>query len=138
MNYLVNTAHRAEKPAHRGSPYQMVFHLMNTLIVLGQRAARPAQLTERDPMNPLAKIAGTAASLGGVALANKVLAATWTRITGNEPPANNPDEEERWRDIILWSLITGLVATVIKVSITRAQYKMEAKSLAKNGGAEEI
>lgn len=89
-------------------------------------------------MNPIAKIAGTAASLGGVALANKVLAASWTRITGNEPPANNPDEEERWRDIILWSLITGLVGTVIKVSITRAQHKIQAKSLAKNGDQEEI
>lgn len=100
----------------------------------------PARKTNRkgSSMNPIAKIAGTAASLGGVALANKVLAASWTRITGNEPPANNPNEEERWRDIILWSLITGLVGTVIKVSITRAQHKMEAKSLAKNGGPEEI
>ncbi|ORC25059.1 MULTISPECIES: DUF4235 domain-containing protein [Rothia] len=79
-------------------------------------------------MNPLVKIAGTAASLGGVALANKVLAASWTKITGNEPPANNPDTDERWRDIILWSLISGLVGTIIKVSITRAQYKIEAKS----------
>ena len=79
-------------------------------------------------MNPLIKIAGTAASLGGVALANKVLGATWTKITGNEPPANNPNDDERWRDIILWSLITGLVGTVIKVSITRAQHKSEAKA----------
>lgn len=89
-------------------------------------------------MNPLIKIAGTAASLGGVALSNKVLSATWTRITGNEPPANNPDNDERWRDIILWSLITGLVGTVIKVGITRAQYQIEAKSAAKHGGQEEI
>lgn len=79
-------------------------------------------------MNPLIKIAGTAASLGGVALANKVLGLTWTKITGNEPPANNPDDDERWRDIILWSLITGLVGTVIKVSIMRAQHKIEAKA----------
>ena len=40
----------------------------------------------------------------------------------------NPDDDERWRDIILWSLITGLVGTVIKVSITRAQHKIEAKA----------
>ncbi|WHS50131.1 DUF4235 domain-containing protein [Rothia sp. SD9660Na] len=79
-------------------------------------------------MNPLIKIAGTAASLGGVALSNKLLSATWTKITGNEPPANNPDDDERWRDIILWSLITGLVGTIIKVSITRAQHKIEAKA----------
>ena len=79
-------------------------------------------------MNPLIKIAGTAASLGGVALANKVLGATWTKITGNEPPANNPDDDERWRDIILWSLITGLVGTVIKVSITPAHHKIDAKA----------
>lgn len=89
-------------------------------------------------MNPITKIVGTAASLGGVALANKVLAASWTRITGNQPPENNPNEEERWRDIILWSLITGLVGTVIKVSVSRAQHKFEAKSLTKHGGQEEI
>ncbi|MFW0110745.1 DUF4235 domain-containing protein [Rothia sp. CCM 9417] len=89
-------------------------------------------------MNPLTKIAGSAASLGGIALANKVLAASWVRITGNEPPENNPNEEERWRDIILWSLITGLVGTLIKVSITRAQHKIETKSKLKNGGQAEV
>lgn len=88
--------------------------------------------------NPLIKIVGTAASLGGVALANKVLSASWTKITGNQPPANNPEDDERWRDIILWSLITGLVGTVIKVSITRAQYKFEAKPLAQRGDQSEI
>ncbi len=38
-------------------------------------------------MSTLVKLGGTAASLGGVALSNKVLAATWKKITGNEPPA---------------------------------------------------
>ena len=89
-------------------------------------------------MNPLIKIAGTAASLGGVALADKILSASWTKITGNQPPENNPDEDERWRDIILWSLITGLVGTVIKVAVTRAQYQLEAKSGDKNTDQAEI
>lgn len=89
-------------------------------------------------MSAIIKLAGTAASLGGVALANKVLAASWTKITGNEPPSTNPDTDERWRDIILWSLITGLVGTVIKVGISRAQYQLEAKSEEEHGGQEEV
>lgn len=89
-------------------------------------------------MSAIIKLAGTAASLGGVALSNKVLAATWTKLTGNEPPTTNPDDDERWRDIILWSLITGLVGTIIKVSISRAQYKLEGKSIEEHGGQEEV
>ncbi|MDY6051303.1 MAG: DUF4235 domain-containing protein [Rothia sp. (in: high G+C Gram-positive bacteria)] len=89
-------------------------------------------------MNPLIKIVGTAASLGGVALSNKILSATWTKITGNEPPANNPDDDERWRDIIIWSLITGLVGTIIKVSITRAQRQLETKVDSDSGSQAEV
>lgn len=88
-------------------------------------------------MNPI-QIAGTVASLAGVALSNKVLSATWKKITGNEPPANNPDDEERWRDIILWSLISGLVATVIKVSISRKAHQIEAKRSLETGGQAEV
>lgn len=89
-------------------------------------------------MSTLVKLGGTAASLGGVALSNKVLSATWKKITGNEPPANNPDPDERWRDIIIWSLLTGLVGTVIKVSISRAQMNIEAKQEEKHGGQAEV
>lgn len=88
-------------------------------------------------MSALVKIGGTAASLGGVALSNKVLSASWKKITGNEPPASNPDPDERWRDIILWSLLTGLVGTIIKVGISRAQMNLEAKQAKKHGGQAE-
>ncbi|MDO4252029.1 MAG: DUF4235 domain-containing protein [Rothia sp. (in: high G+C Gram-positive bacteria)] len=88
-------------------------------------------------MNPI-QLAGTAASLAGVALSNKVLTASWKKITGNEPPASNPDLEERWRDIILWSLLSGLVATVIKVSISRQAQAIQLKQAKKHGGQEEI
>ena len=70
-------------------------------------------------MNKVIDLFGTAASLGGVALSNKLLSAAWKQVTGNEPPAKNPDNDEAWRDIILWSLLTGLVGTVIKVGISR-------------------
>ncbi|MFW0185082.1 DUF4235 domain-containing protein [Rothia sp. CCM 9418] len=77
-------------------------------------------------MNPI-NLVGTAASLAGITVANKALSATWKKVTGNEPPASNPDDDERWRDIILWSLLTGLVGTVIKVSITRKTNEVKAK-----------
>lgn len=89
-------------------------------------------------MSTLVKVGSTLASLGGVALANKVLSATWKKVTGNEPPASNPDPDERWRDIILWSLLTGLVGTVIKVSISRAQMNFVEKEVEAHGGQAEI
>ncbi|KLU08773.1 MULTISPECIES: DUF4235 domain-containing protein [Kocuria] len=71
------------------------------------------------------ELAGTGLSLGGVALSHKVLGAAWTRITGDPPPAKNPDPDEAWTGIIIWSLVTGLVGTVIKVAISRQVAKME-------------
>lgn len=76
-------------------------------------------------MSKMYDLAGTAASLGGVALSNKVLTAGWKKVTGNEPPAKNPDPDEAWTGIIIWSLVTGLVGTVIKVGISRQIAKME-------------
>ncbi len=88
-------------------------------------------------MNPI-QLAGTAASIGGAALANKVLAASWKKITGNEPPASNPDPDERWRDIIIWAMLSGAVATIIKVGITRSAVVYDSKRKEKHGGQEEI
>ena len=70
---------------------------------------------------------GTGASLGGVALSHKVLGSAWKRVTGNPPPAKNPDPDEAWTAIIIWSLVTGLVATLIKVAVHRKVAKMEDK-----------
>lgn len=72
------------------------------------------------------ELVGTGLSLGGVALSHKVLGAAWTRITGDPPPAKNPDPDEAWRDIIVWALLTGLVGTLIKVGIQRAIAKMDS------------
>ena len=88
-------------------------------------------------MNPI-QLAGTAASLAGVALSNKVLSATWKKITGNEPPEKNPDSDERWRDIILWSIVSGAVGTIIKVAISRKANEIEAKRAAESGGQAEV
>ncbi|MUN62076.1 DUF4235 domain-containing protein [Kocuria sediminis] len=74
------------------------------------------------------ELAGTGLSLGGVALSHKVLGAAWTRITGDPPPAKNPDPDEAWTGIIIWSLVTGLVGTVIKVGISRQIAKMDKSS----------
>lgn len=88
-------------------------------------------------MNPI-QLAGTAASLAGVALANKALSASWKKVTGNNPPDKNPDEEERWRDIIIWSIITGTVGTVIKVAVSRQANQIQAKKAAKDLGQAEV
>ena len=77
-------------------------------------------------MSKALDLVSTAASLGGVALANKVLTAGWKRLTGNEPPAKNPDPNEAWRDIIIWSLVSGLVGTVVKVAISRQIEKLQS------------
>ena len=77
--------------------------------------------------NKILDLASTAASLGGMAASNKALSSVWKKVTGNEPPAKNPDPEEAWTDIILWSLISGLVGTVVKVALTRQIAKMQNK-----------
>ncbi|MDO4253818.1 MAG: DUF4235 domain-containing protein [Kocuria sp.] len=71
-------------------------------------------------------LAGTVASLVGVTVANKGLTAVWGKVTGHEPPAKNPDPEERWADILLWAVITGVVTTVIKVAVTRQVARMQS------------
>lgn len=87
-------------------------------------------------MNKVLDLAGTVASLGGVALSNKVLSAGWRKLTGNEPPAKNPDPNEAWRDIIIWSMISGLVGTVIKVAISRQIAQMQDHDSANSSQSE--
>lgn len=73
------------------------------------------------------ELLGTGASLGGVVLSHKVLGSAWRRLTGNPPPAKNPDPSETWTAIIVWSVVTGLVGTLIKVAVTRQVAKIEDK-----------
>lgn len=88
-------------------------------------------------MNPI-QLAGTVASLGGVALSNKILSATWKKVTGNNPPDKNPDDDERWRDIIIWAMMTGTVGTIIKVAVSRQASKYEAKKSEDSLGQREV
>ena len=81
-------------------------------------------------MNKVMDIFGTVASLGGVALANKGLSAVWKQVTGNEPPAKNPDPDEAWTDIIIWAVITGVVGTVIKAGSSRQEAQLESRDSA--------
>lgn len=76
-------------------------------------------------MSKAIELASTAASLGGTLLSTKVLTAGWKKVTGNEPPAKNPDPDEAWRDIIVWALLTGLVTTLVKVGVQRAMAKLD-------------
>lgn len=84
------------------------------------------------------ELAGTGLSLGGVALSHKVLGSVWTRVTGNPPPAKNPDPDEAWTAIIIWSVVTGLVGTLIKVGVHRQVAKMENKDKPKARSQAEV
>ncbi|MFC3481505.1 DUF4235 domain-containing protein [Kocuria carniphila] len=89
-------------------------------------------------MSKAIDLASTAASLGGTAVATKVLTAGWKKVTGNEPPAKNPDPDEAWRDIIVWALLTGLVTTLVKVGVQRAMAKINADNDQDNTSQTEI
>lgn len=88
--------------------------------------------------NPAIKIGSTVASLAGVFAANKVMTLGWKKVTGNEPPSNNPDPEESVRDIVIWTAISGVVATLIKLSVTRLANKLEHKEEIETGGQAEV
>ncbi|WP_129656604.1 DUF4235 domain-containing protein [Rothia halotolerans] len=88
--------------------------------------------------NPIIKIGSTVASLAGVALANKILTAGWKKVTGDEPPTVNDDPDEQIRDIIIWSLVTGLVGTLIKVGVARAAMRFQDKQEVETGGQAEV
>ena len=89
-------------------------------------------------MSKAIDLASTVASLGGTAVATKVLTAGWKKVTGNEPPAKNPDPDEAWRDIIVWALLTGLVTTLVKVGVQRAMAKINADNDQDNTSQSEI
>ncbi|MEX5272335.1 DUF4235 domain-containing protein [Kocuria sp. CPCC 205235] len=89
-------------------------------------------------MSKAIDLASTAASLGGTAVATKVLTAGWKKVTGNEPPAKNPDPDEAWRDIIVWALLTGLVTTLVRVGVQRAMAKINADNDQDNTSQTEI
>ncbi|PBB09744.1 hypothetical protein CKW39_01305 [Kocuria sp. WRN011] len=93
---------------------------------------------EERSMSKAIDLASTAASLGGTAVATKVLTAGWKKVTGNEPPAKNPDPDEAWRDIIVWALLTGLVTTLVKVGVQRAMAKINADNDQDNTSQSEI
>jgi hypothetical protein len=57
---------------------------------------------------------------------------------GNEPPSNNPDPEESVRDIVIWTAISGVVATLIKLSVTRLANRLEHKEEIETGGQAEV
>ena len=89
-------------------------------------------------MSKVIDLASTAASLGGTVLSTKILTAGWKRVTGNEPPAKNPDPDEAWSDIIVWALLTGLVTTLVKVGVQRAMHKLDTDDDQDNTSQSEI
>lgn len=89
-------------------------------------------------MSKVISLASTVASAAGAGLSTKILTAGWKRVTGNEPPAKNPDPDEAWRDIIVWALLTGLVTTLVKVGVQRAMGKLESEDDPDNKSQTEV
>ncbi|MDY3049213.1 MAG: DUF4235 domain-containing protein [Rothia sp. (in: high G+C Gram-positive bacteria)] len=79
-------------------------------------------------MDTLLKLAGTAATAGAVTVANKALGAGWTKVTGHKPPTLAPEDQDPWRDIIIWTLVSALLGTLVKVALGRLQYRLGSKS----------
>lgn len=71
---------------------------------------------------------GTGVSLLGVQAATKGLNGIWHKATGRDAPALNDDpRDDRWTDIILFAVITGVVTTVIKTMVNRQVAEMKEK-----------
>lgn len=78
-------------------------------------------------MNPkILGLIGTGASLVGVQAATKGLNATWKKATGREVPALNDDpRDDRWADILLFAVISGVVTTVVRTAVNRKVAQMK-------------
>ncbi|TVR25917.1 MAG: DUF4235 domain-containing protein [Balneolaceae bacterium] len=50
---------------------------------------------------------------------NQIARKSWTKIYDEEPPTTNPSEEINWKNVILWSIVTGTVISSAKLATER-------------------
>ncbi len=52
-------------------------------------------------------------------LVKKALGYTWKKATNNEPPKNPADHEVSLKEALVWTLVTGVVASLVKLLVRR-------------------
>lgn len=71
---------------------------------------------------------GTGISVLAVQAVTKALDKTWNGVTGRPAPAKNEDpREDRWADIILFAVVSGVLTTVVKAAVNRTVAGMKEK-----------
>ena len=59
------------------------------------------------------------AAIGAVVLTKPLIERAWRLAFGAEPPGNPAHQDVSWRDAILWALVTGAIAGVIRLVAQR-------------------
>lgn len=65
------------------------------------------------------KLLATLSSVLGAYLARKVLAFSWQRATGGEPPANPEHPSVTWPEALAWAVVSGAVMGVARMAAQR-------------------
>ncbi|MDH5151419.1 DUF4235 domain-containing protein [Kocuria palustris] len=81
-------------------------------------------------MNPkIIGLIGTGASVLGVQAATKGLDTTWKKVTGRQVPSKNDDpREDRWLDIVLFAVVSGVLTTVVRTLVNRQVAEQREKA----------
>jgi len=76
------------------------------------------------------RMVGTMALSGGVFVLRKLLATTWTKITGKVPPTDLTDPKVTLVEALAWSIATGIVVETLRFYVIRSTMK---KPVAESG-----
>ena len=74
------------------------------------------------------KFVGTGSAVLAGVLTRKLLTTTWTRVTGNEPPANPEHPEVTWSEAISWALLSGVAVALARLVATRTAADRSVKT----------
>jgi hypothetical protein len=78
----------------------------------------------------------TLAMTGGVFVMRKLLATVWTKVTGRTPPTNPTDPKVSLAEVLVWSVVSGLIVDSAQYAIVRAVMKRPEPGTAAAGSAE--
>ena len=89
--------------------------------------------TTTDSGSGSTKALTTVAMAGGVFLLRKVLATTWTKVTGKVPPTDLTDPRVTLVEALAWSVATGIVIETARYFVL---HSAASKSVAEAGTEE--
>lgn len=69
------------------------------------------------------RVVTTVAVTGGVMVLRKLLAASWTKITGKVPPTDLTDPKVTLFEALAWSVATGVIVETARFAIVRSTMK---------------